>query len=509
VLQLREDCRPANTARTQDPKVLEYFGFCDVHYSHDPYKYVLESNKVYRFMWYQSFREQRKRGGTKGERAARASGHYFDSAEYDTIMAGFMNGPHSLLSCPEPNMPIGACTFEAYKAIFRKIYKVQIAKKINSTPWDQIWPMCFDELYRHVKERVPLKKKANYAEKIDGEFAPYMIVDHYNDIEGLMWSDANAKGARSLCCALRHRYCMLHLTSGILRCESLYRAELSDFLGIYIPKQDTDVHQPYVMVNQIGIGKTTHGRKQYGRATRHRDVRLCCIGAIAFYLSFRFHCTQEFLNFGLDDWMNNEVWFDIKLLADVSSGDTKKEMKNDSYESHIKSVLNRLQLCMNKILHLGRNIGSRWLELLEAERSEIKNMGQWADGVQETSYSGKLPMGPIRKLAGFHGKAKIYFNTRTAVEPPNELLLMTPIGQWVYGALEGVTVAADPGKKMTAICMLRFFVELNRIFLQDAAAMMVLHPEREDHALFKEMKCFLSNEFKVSERYRGHKQERK
>jgi hypothetical protein len=252
------------------------------------------------------------------------------------------------------------------------------------------------------------------------------------------------------------------------------------------------------MINQIAIGKTTHGRKQYGRATRHKDVRLCCIGAFAFYVQFRFFCTGEFADFDLQDWLTNEKWFDIKVLADVAGGDFKKEMKNDSYEAHIKSVLQRLSLNMNKILHLGRNLGSRILELLEAEKSEIKEMGQWAEGVHETSYSSKLPMGPIRKLAGYFGKTKIYFNTRTDVEPPNELLLQTPIGQWVYGAFEGVTEAADPGKKMTAISMLRFFIQLNKIFLQDAAAMIVLHPEREEHALFKKMPCFLSSEFKVS-----------
>jgi Centromere DNA-binding protein complex CBF3 subunit, domain 2 len=312
--------------------------------------------------------------------------------------------------------------------------------------------MCFEELVKHVKERIPLMKKATYAEKVDGEFAPYMIVEEHNDsIERLMWDNANVAGARSVCCALRHRYCALHLTSGILRCESIYRAEFSDFLGINIPKQDTDVHQPYVMINPIG--KTTHGRKQYGRATTHKDVRLCCIGTFAMYVQFRFFCTGEFEDFQLDDWLANEKWFDVKVLADISVTDFSKEMKNDSYKAHIKSVLQRLCLNINTLLHLGRNIGSRILELLEAEKSTIKAMGQWADGVQETSYSAKLPMGAIRMLAGFVGKAKIYFNTRTVVEPSNELFLMTPIRNWVYvhAAYEGVTETTSPGKKMTAI----------------------------------------------------------
>jgi Centromere DNA-binding protein complex CBF3 subunit, domain 2 len=497
ILHLREELRPENTAKAQDPKVMEYFHFCDIHYGHDPYRYSLECNKVYRFMWYQCFREQKQKGGTKAARIARTRGEYFNNEEYEAVMAQFQNGPRTAFDLPQPTKAIGKCTYDAYKAVFRKIYKVQIAKKVLSTPWDQIWQMCFDELLKHVKERTPLMKKATYAEKVDGEFAPYMIVEHYGSIEEMMWNDADANGNRSIACALRHRYCALHLTSGILRCESIYRAEFSDFLGINIPKQDTDVHQPYVMVNQIPIGKTTHGRKQYGRATRHRDVRLCCVGAFAMYVQYRFYCTGEFADFGLDDWLSNEKWFDVKVLADIKSNDFTKEMKNDSYEAHIKSVLQRLSLNQNKILHLGRNIGSRILELLESEKSEIKEMGQWADGVQETSYSAKLPMGPIRKLAGFYGKAKVYFNTRTVVEPPDELLLQTPMGSWVYGAYEAVTEAAEPGKKMTVISLLRFFIQLNKIFLQDCAAMIAMHEDRKDHALYN-MPCLQSAEFKVS-----------
>jgi len=190
VLHLREELRPANTAKAQDPKVLEYFQFCDIHYGHDPYRYSLECNKVYRFIWYQCFREQRKKGGTKAQRIARSNGQYFDNEEYERVMAQFRNGPRTAFDLPQPSKPIGKCTLNAYKAVFRKIYKVQIAKKVLATPWDQIWQMCFDELVKHVKERIPLMKKATYAEKVDGEFAPYMIVEHYGAIEELLWGDS-------------------------------------------------------------------------------------------------------------------------------------------------------------------------------------------------------------------------------------------------------------------------------------------------------------------------------
>jgi hypothetical protein len=48
------------------------------------------------------------------------------------------------------------------------------------------------------------------------------------------------------------------------------------------------------------------------------------------------------------------------------------------------------------------------LELFKAEKSEINQMGQWAEGIQDQSYTAKLLMGAIRKLADFIGKAKVY-----------------------------------------------------------------------------------------------------
>ena len=46
------------------------------------------------------------------------------------------------------------------------------------------------------------------------------------------------------------------------------------------------------------------------------------MGALAFYLQFRFYCTREFEEFTVSDWVNNKAWFDIKLLADINGDNT-------------------------------------------------------------------------------------------------------------------------------------------------------------------------------------------
>ena len=480
-----------------DPKVIEYFQFCDHAFAHDPYRYNLFIHEDIQIYVVPSNARTKEKGNSHQQRVIRQQGIHFDPAEYGNVIAKFKADRMEYRQLPLPNKPTGPSTFGQYKAVFRKIYKVQMAQNVLATYWDKLWLEPLDELAAHVKERVPLSKKKNYAEKVDGEFALYMIVEHYNDIEQILWDDSHAAGPQSVNRGLRHRYCFEQTTTGLLCSETMHRSEFSDHLGFNVPKQDTDVHDIWLMISQVGIGKTTHGRKQYGRSMRHRDVRLCAPGGFSFYMEHRFLHTSEFADMTVKDWCDNEKWFDIKILADIASIDKTKEMRSDTYGKHVKKVLDRLGLSCNKLLHLGRNMGSRILELLEEEHDEILNMGQWSKGVHQRSYSTKLPMAPIRKLAGYKGSCKFHFNPRTAVEPPEDLLLTTPIGKWCYRALDEVLEASTAGENQTAILTLRFFCDMNRVFLQDAAAMMVLHPERESHPLFHEIALFSSESFKV------------
>jgi Centromere DNA-binding protein complex CBF3 subunit, domain 2/Transcriptional activator of glycolytic enzymes len=499
VVAIRNRDKPTNTRKTQEPKIKEFEKFCELCFPHDPYKYNLSPEKVYKFMYYQSFREKKKRGG-RSNRARLQRGEYFDKEQYDEIMMAYGVTAGPLVAYPSPMNPIAKSTFEAYKAVLKMLHVDQEAKRVCGLTWSQVWLNPCNMLYKHVKERAPLIKKLTYQEKVDGEFAPYAIVERYEEIEEELWADSSmAVGRRSLCTQLRHLCCVKYLTAGILRSESLHRAELSDFLGLNVPKMDTDVHRPWLMIQQIPIGKTNHGQKLYGRATRHRDVKLCAIGGVSFYLQYRFYISQEFANFTTEDWLENWKWFDVKFLAEIHSYDGKlqtKEILNDSYAKHVKKVLQKLKVPCNKLLHLGRNMGARILEMLQEEAEEIRRMGQWNPSTQDNCYSSKLPMGPIRKLAGYHSNNKCYFNTRATIMPDDKLLRMCPIGKWSYDALDGVIQNDDEGTKQTALHVLKFMCDLNAVFLQDAAAMMCLHPERSDHVMFESMpSLFRSKEF--------------
>lgn len=196
--------------------------------------------------------------------------------------------------------------------------------------------------------------------------------------------------------------------------------------------------------------------------------------------------------------MDNSKWFDVKLLVSTDSPDKTKMMKtdSDSYGKHVKRILKRLRLQCEKTLHLGRNLGAKLLEMLEADVDEIRRLGNWNPSIFDNSYSTKLPLGPMRMLAGFFDDKKFYFLPRGTVMPSEELKRMTPIGKWVCDAYDAVLEASDEGDNPTCQHFLRFLCDINEVLLQDAAVMMIEHEYRADHPLFQ-LDCFQSQEFKV------------
>jgi hypothetical protein len=147
VLTMQEDMRPENTQRAMDPKAKEFFAYCDLVYPNDGFKFNLEYMKVYKFMYYQPFCEQKVRGGKKQE----GGKELFDLEAYHELMAHFArydpDSTEALNNYPRPTKPIGKATFDQYKAVFHKLYKVQRVKNVLSLHWDSIWMMGLDETF--------------------------------------------------------------------------------------------------------------------------------------------------------------------------------------------------------------------------------------------------------------------------------------------------------------------------------------------------------------------------
>jgi len=123
-------------------------------------------------------------------------------------------------------------------------------------------------------------------------------------------------------------------------------------------------------------------------------------------------------------------------------------------------------------------------------------MGQWSDGIWEGSHSSKLPFSPYKSWLDMHS-IQSFISIRALLLNQKHLYCTTHSS--VNGCtLAGVTEAAsNTGKHSTALQVLRFFAELNKIYLQDAAAMIALTPSRANHPMFKDIIVFRTDEFKA------------
>ena len=157
---------------------------------------------------------------------------------------------------------------------------------------------------------------------------------HISAIEELFFHNGISKtgGEIVIHAALRDCFTFLATMCGLLRGETLFKAELSDVFLIIV-KKDEDPHPLFVMMMQFSTGKVNQGFKLYGRMARNFDVNVCPIGALGFYLLYRFHNSNEMDGV---DFCDNISWFNTKLLTTYNSTDNTKCIKDKTYAAAVK-----------------------------------------------------------------------------------------------------------------------------------------------------------------------------
>ena len=248
VLRMTDYNRPENTTKAYDSKKEEFYEYCRAVYPHDRNSHILKAVNVHRFIFYQAMRPKKKRGGKPSQRG----NQHFDLDLYKETMAKYERWFERMDEPPEePDNPVGEATIALYKTVIRSIYSEQVARRIQCRTWDQVWTLPLLNLHNLVKVRRVASDKRNFKEKFGSDFAPYEIAEEFPTIEASTWS--KCKCNRSTAAWIRHRFCLLFSTNGILRCESLFRADLSDFVGLWT-KLVTDVHPIYILILQIAQG---------------------------------------------------------------------------------------------------------------------------------------------------------------------------------------------------------------------------------------------------------------
>jgi hypothetical protein len=272
-----------NTVKSYEPRVMEFREYCDYVFSDlGPERwYTVTHEKVYPFMFYQCFREK------KPHASQRSSNFYFNHEDYIAI-----HHKYSSLTVNQPVEYPKAClgieeSVMSYKAAIQKFHADQRDARINNCSWqDDVWLAKCEKLLNVVKGQKQRVKKSGYAEKVDHEMSPYGALDTIDQIENALFQSGCVTDTRSTFSSLHNQFTFLFTVGGILRGESVYMAKLSDLLQCKIQREYCDPHPVTVMILQMATGKTNQELKLYGRVGRHKNVNLCPIGALGFYLLY-------------------------------------------------------------------------------------------------------------------------------------------------------------------------------------------------------------------------------
>jgi hypothetical protein len=307
-------------------------------------------------------------------------------------------------------------------------------------------------------------------------------------IELFLWEKDCTKRGKAMA-SLRDRYTFLHTLSGLIRAESMWKAELSD-CSDFIYHQRKEPHQYHIGVMQILRGKRNQENRIFGRMMRHRRADFCALGAFALYLAWRFELTKEPESF---DFTRNDLWYDIKLLVDykVSSETNTVAMHEKQYGNAIKDACKTLGIPANHFAHWGRAEGNALLEMEEVDKEHIDLLGYWNMDVHDTAYSKQMPLPAMRVAAGFDKERGSYYIPRSQYLAPAELA--SQVFPWIENAERKLADSEAPeDKRVTAHGFLDMLKNLRQVLLQDVA---ILMDAGRKHVAFDQLPVFRTPEF--------------
>jgi hypothetical protein len=185
----------------------------------------------------------------------------------------------------------GWSSFRAYLNALTYLLDHQKDRGQNSLPYGCLQKNGeIKKLMDLVKTRYVSLAKSNFDESLKNASMRFQIVDKIPDIEEGFWK-RNGIEKNFLCASLRDRYFYLFTVTGIVRGESPILAELSDIFSIVKEDEEPPGHDAVILIMQILEGKTNNGKIVWGRTMRHKNVNVCSIGALGFYLMSRFEVT--------------------------------------------------------------------------------------------------------------------------------------------------------------------------------------------------------------------------
>ncbi|KAM4063419.1 centromere DNA-binding protein complex CBF3 subunit, domain 2 domain-containing protein [Hirsutella rhossiliensis] len=302
------------------------------------------------------------------------------------------------------------------------------------------------------------------------------IPDHTN----VAWSER-----REIACALRTQVDFLLGNHMLLRSGNRLPMELADCFPLDLPNEGFKAqgYTTKALVVVMNCGKTNqHGRMEYGSALRHRDPRSCLIGALAFWLFWRWQ-VEKAERFPV--FQRSEDWYETKVLRRSAkepqaplSGQTAREWTSRFYK--------KAGIKVSKVSHAPRVAATQNADMAGVDEGQIRRAGRWNNGDQMTGcYLTSLPFEFMRAVADFDPEwSGSYFVPRATVRPPVVLLVQVwpQLDKWKEAHSSPFS---DLGveQNMAAGAFLELLEWLREVLLQDAVFLRESYP---DHPIFQD-----------------------
>lgn len=358
----------------------------------------------------------------------------------------------------ECSRPVGLATFSLYSAALVDLWKEQVSMGLNQHPNPRTNGKAWKEAHAALRRGQHRTKREQYADRGRGTLQDGYTRDQFVACLAGLWQ----QGAESQHYAEQHlrTACDLLLNhTMLLRGHSTRACQLADLFTLEFQNEGVTPCWPVIMV--MDQGKTNQfGKREYAACIRNRDVLTCPVGALAFYLFYRWHRGGE----SFPDFTSRRHWYDTFLLK---GKDKSREIMYDTQLGWTKRAFSFIGVAMTKKTHAGRGQGAREAETRGATEFDIRRAGRWNSDTMSNAYLSSFPRSAIKALAGFDVNFQANYYLPRAKEEPSEGLtsqVWPQLDAWLQRFEEGTNEPDLAGQGF-----LKLMKRLRIVVLQDSA----------------------------------------
>ena len=281
---------------------------------------------------------------------------------------------------------------------------------------------------------------------------------------------------------MRNRSTQLLLHHNVMRWDSGKMVEFPDMFHLILEEEGPIEHMCICVAIMMRQGKANkYGRLEYNGMFRNKDVRICGVGGIGFWLLWRYHVMKE----EVPDFIKPQDWFFTKLI-----NSPKSRFLEYSYDGHIKAVDKGFSALLIESVdkaHAARKTGVQYAQSRGLKADEIRKATHHNEkDVLSTAYMAELPLDQMRVAAGFRHDRREYWLRRALLDPPLEL--QQKIFPWLEKALTDQHNAQR--RLMCTSGFLKLLQKLRTVILQDAVFLLGVEMEVERRIDGQEAKSF-------------------